>query len=155
MKKKQYRFMGTDPRFQPGEEYTLYDICDHTGLTRSAVRMRLMGLDSFEDRHLLKLHERYSRIMPKRTLAEQEHAKKVKADIIKHCVISETQYLVLGHPVAEIQVANWLDSVMNNSRDFWLKMDKLTVSEIITLAVQAEPVDHLWQRRQLEVEALA
>ena len=155
MKKKQYRFMGTDPRFQPGEEYTLYDISEQTGLPRSAVTMRLRRLDSFEDRHLLKLNERHSRIMPKRTLAEQEHAKKVKADTIKHCVISETQYLVLGHPVAEAQVANWLDSVMNNSRDFWLKMDKLTVREIVTLAVTAELDDYFWQRRQLEVESLA
>lgn len=152
MKKKQYRFMGTDPRFQPGEEYTLYDISEQTGLPRSAVTMRLRRLDSFEDRHLQELNQRYSR---KHTLAEKEHAKKVKADIIKHCVISETQYLVIGHPVAEIQVANWLESVMYNSREFWLKMDKLTVSEIITLAVQAEPVGHLWQRRKVEVESLA
>ena len=99
MKKKQYRFMGTDPRFQPGEEYTLYDISEQTGLPRSAVTMRLRRLDSFEDRHLQELNQRYSR---KHTLAEKEHAKKVKADIIKHCVISETQYLVIGHPVAEI-----------------------------------------------------
>ena len=155
MKSKKYRFMGTDSGFQPGGEYTINEICEQTGLPHSAVRMRVRGLDSFDDLHLQKLNQRYSRIMPKRTLAEKDHVKKVRADIIKHCVISETQYLVLGHPVAETQVANWLDSVMNNSRDFWLKMDKLTVREIVTLAVTAELDDYFWQRRQLEVESLA
>ena len=129
MKSKKYRFMGTDSGFVPGGEYTINEICSQTGLPHSAVRMRVLGLDSFDDLHLQKLNQRYSRIMPKRTAAEKDHVKKVRADIIKHCVISETQYLVLGHPVAETQVSDWLDSVMNNSRDFWLKMDKLTVRD--------------------------
>lgn len=154
MKRKQYRFMGTDPRFQPGEEYTINGICDLTGLPNSAVRMRVMGLDSFDNGHLVPLNKRYSHVV-KRTLAEKDNAKKVRADIIKHCVISETQYLVSGHPVAEAQVSNWLDSVMNNSREFWLTMDKLTVSEIITIAVKGEPDDYLWQRRKVEVNSLA
>jgi hypothetical protein len=60
MKSKKYRFIGTDPRFQPGEEFAINDICGQTGLPHSAVRMRLTGLDSFDDCHLQKLNQRYS-----------------------------------------------------------------------------------------------
>ena len=153
MKRKQYRFMGTDSRFVPNLEYTLHEISDKSGLPHSAVRMRLYYQDSFDDGHLRELKPGNNG--PKQTLAERNRAQTVRAGIIKQCVISETQYLVRGHPVAEIKVANWLESVMYNSCEFWLKMDKLTVSEIITLAVKAEPDDYLWQRRQVKVQSLA
>ena len=125
---KYYTFTGDDPRFTRGKAYRAREIAEKLGCNISAIHARLKHLDVFDDIHLRP-------VGPAKSKGPNEPAGKARAASIKSCVISETQYLVSKHPRARRLVLAWLKSVANNDDAFWIRLDKLSLEEIITMAV--------------------
>jgi hypothetical protein len=123
-----YEFTGNDPRFTVGKAYRAKEIAERLGCNISAIHARLKHFDVFDDIHLRP-------VSPAKSTGPNEPAGKARADIIKSCVISETKYLVSKHPEALRSVLAWLKSVANNDNAFWIRLDKLSLEQIITMAV--------------------
>ena len=134
-KAKVFLFKGTDLRFVNGTKYTISKISKILKVTDGLVRGRIFHLGAFDDTHLRNRKSNARRGMTKSELAIF-HTK--KARIVKSCVFSETRFLVASDPKKLKKVNSWLDSVYKEGEDFWLSMDRLTLGEILKIAINKD-----------------